>query len=215
MHRIAKLALVFVLLGPGLDAWAGLDGDFVTVEEHGPTLGNVRSSQTVIVQAGTGDAVVFGTQNPTTIDVDPDLITLTLGCGFPVCNRISSVAEFSGFVLTGLDWSLLPGAPVDLRIESDDKFIDPARVLLLPGRIEINLIRDVFRDGDTLRIVPIYAPQVAIDVIPRSKANVVPGGRGAFRWPFSVHRSWTSLRSTSSRCVSGRARPRCLGCSSG
>jgi hypothetical protein len=173
MQRISTLASILLLMGPGLQARAGLDGDLVIVEQHHPVLGNILRSQSTV--AGSGVSLAFGGQNATLIDVDADLITLTLGCDFPACNRITS-SEFNGFVLTGLDWSTPPGQPVDLIVESGGKFFDPDRVVLLPGRIEINLWRDVWSDGQQIRILPVYAPQAAIDVIPASDRNVLPRG---------------------------------------
>ncbi len=173
MQRIPMLVVILLLLGSGLQARAGLDGDLVSVEQHHPTLGNVIRSESVI--AGSGVSLTFGGQNATVIDVDADLITLTLGCDFPVCNRITN-STFNGFVLTGLDWSTPPGPPVDLVVESGGKFFDPDRVELLPGRIEINLWRDVWSDGEQIRILPVYAPQAAIDVIPGSDRNMIPRG---------------------------------------
>jgi hypothetical protein len=168
------LALILLVVGTGLQARAGVDGDLVVVEQHNPTLGNVIRSQSVV--AGSGVSLVFGSQNATTIDVDADLITISLGCDFSACNRITG-SVFNGFVLTGLDWSTPPGPPVDLVVESGGRFFDPARVELLPGRIEINLWRDVWNDGQQIRIHPVYAPQVGIDVIPDSDRNVIPRGQ--------------------------------------
>ncbi len=162
------------MLGLGFDARAGLEGDTVSVEQHFPTLGTIRDSRAVVVQAGDADGVDFGTQNVTTIDVDPESIHMTLGCNFSACNRITTTAAFNGFVVAGMDWSDPPGAPVGVMITSNS-FVGPARVELLPGAgsIAIDLLFHVWKDGNFVDIHFVFSPQVEIDLLPRSPRNVI------------------------------------------
>ena len=173
MLKRRTLVLVAVL-GLGFDARAGLEGDTVSVEQHFPELGTIRDSRAVVVQAGDADSVDFETQNVTTIDVDPESIHLTLGCNFAVCNRITTTAAFNGFVVAGMDWSDPPGAPVDVMIASN-AFVGPARVELLPGAgsIAINLLFHAWKDRDFVDIHFVFSPQVEIDLLPRSRRNVI------------------------------------------
>jgi len=170
MARLRPGFLALLLLFPGLPAEAGLDGDVVTVDRRFLDRDTVFFSYDVVVEQGGGDAIVFPGQNAPRIDVDPDAITLTLGCDFPLCNTGFTNQSFNGFALTGLDWSTPPGPPVGLEVESSF-FFDPARVELVEGAIFIDVLRTMWTDGSTVRIEPIYAPQVEIDV--------QPGFRGA------------------------------------
>jgi hypothetical protein len=165
MRHGTKLILMLLVLMVGFEAEAGLEGDEIVVSERFPTAGDVRNPQTTVVEVGSGDAVTTPGQNATTIDVDPDAITLTLGCDFTVCNRITTSATFNGLALSDLDWSAPPGPPLAIEVESTGYF-DPARVELRSGEILIDLIFTAWRDGDTVRIVPIYSPPVVIDVAP-------------------------------------------------
>lgn len=176
MRITTRLAGVLLCLLPGPGAQAGLGGDAIVVSERFPDAADVRNPQALVVEAGGADAVVFGGQNATTVDVDPDAITLTLACGFPACNRITTSAAFSGFGLSDLDWSLPPGPPVGFEIESSGYF-DPARVRRAGDQLLIDLLFHVWRDGDFIRIVPIFPPAVAIDVVPGTSRNLVTPGR--------------------------------------
>ncbi len=155
---LKRRTLVWVaVLCLGFDARAGLEGDTVSVEQHGPELGTVLDARAVVVQAGDADSVVFGGQNATTIDVDPESIHMTLGCDFSACNRITPSAAFNGFAVAGMVWSDPPGAPVDMTITSNS-FVGPARVELLPG-----------------------AGSIAINLLPSSPRNVVQSSESRVR----------------------------------
>ena len=52
---------------------------------------------------------------------------------------------------------------IGFEVESSG-FFDPARVELRPREILIDLIFSAWQDGDSIRIVPVFAPQVAIDL---------------------------------------------------
>lgn len=166
------LAVVAVVLSFSAEAWAGLEGDAIVVSERFPTSDFVRSSEATLVAVGDEDAVVFPSQNPTTINVDPDLITLTFGCGFNLCNRNTSSAEYNGFAISDLDWSEPPGPPIGFEIESS-LYFDPVRVELRPDEILIDAIYTAWSDQDFVRIRLIYAPQVGIDIVPRNSRNRV------------------------------------------
>lgn len=170
MARLRTGMLALFLLSPGPPAQAGLDGDTVTVDRRFLDRDTVFFSFDVVVEQGAGDAIDFPGQNAPRIDVDPDAITLTLGCDFPLCNTGFTNQSFNGFALTGLDWSTPPGPPVGLKVESSF-FFDPARVELVEGAIFIDVLRTMWTDGSTVRIEPVYAPQLEIDIEPGSRSH--------------------------------------------
>jgi hypothetical protein len=165
--------LALLLLCPGLPVQAGLEGDTVTVDRRLLDRDTVFFSTDVVVEEGSADAILFPGQNAPSVDVDPDAITLTLGCDFPLCSTGFTNQTFNGFALSDLDWSVPPGPPVDLRVESDF-FFDPDRVEWVEGVIFIDILRTMWTSGSTIRIEPVYAPQVEIDIRPGSRTTSIP-----------------------------------------
>ena len=164
------LFLVFLLFG--LEAQAGLEGDAVVVSQRFRTVDEIRDPVAVLVELGDADAVTFPGQNATTINVDPDAITLTFECDSPVCNRITPSAEFNGFAVADLDFSDPPGPPIGFEVESS-LFFDPKRIQFESDDILINALFSVWEDGDFVHIQFLYPPPVTIDIEPQRSRNLI------------------------------------------
>ena len=166
MRCLYTVALFLVFFSFSLEAQAGLEGDAVIVSERFPTADEIRNPVAVLVEAGDADAVTMPGSNATTIDVDPDAITLTFGCDFNVCNRNTNSAEFNGYAVADLDWTDSPGPAIGFEIESN-LFFDPKRVQLGPDEILIDAIFSVWQDQDFVRIQFLFPPPVSIDIDPQ------------------------------------------------
>jgi len=173
MRFIYPVPLFLVFLLFGLEAQAGLEGDAVVVSQRFRTVDEIRDPVAVLVELGDADAVTFPGQNATTINVDPDAITLTFECDFPVCDRITTSAEFNGFAVADLDWTDSPGPPIGFEVESSSYF-DPKRIQFESDEILINALFSVWEDGDFVRIQFLYPPPVTIDIEPRRPHKPIP-----------------------------------------
>jgi hypothetical protein len=172
MRCLYPIALILVISLFGLEAKAGLEGDAVIVSERFRTVDEIQNPVAVLVETGDADAVTMPGQNATTINVDPDAITLTFGCDFNICNRTTTSAEFNGFAVADLDWTDSPGPAIGFEIESS-LFFDPKRVQLGSDEILIDAIFSVWQDQDFVRIQFLFPPPVSIDIDPKRPRNLI------------------------------------------